>query len=208
MPLNATLDKKWMPVEYGKIAMMNNPKKKGSFLKELKDFLQFLQSLWTILAGASVLFPLSNALAEIIPLARWPEGALAYFSPQLLSIVSSLACLFLLLWMFGHRYQLEKKRIKTQKKAGLSFAVGSIALIIYLTVYFAIANDFYYDVLKWESGDLRRVLGDIVLLIAYSAFFVLMTQAFMLLGLLEYFGRKVTPSNQANSADAKRRATD
>ncbi|KAF0189910.1 MAG: hypothetical protein FD168_208 [Desulfobulbaceae bacterium] len=169
---------------------MNNPKEDVPFLKELKDFLQFLQNLWTILAGISVLFPLSNALAKIIPLARWPEGGLAYFSPQLLSIVSSLACLFLLLWMFGHRYQLERRRIQTQRKAGLSFAAGLIALIIYLTVYFAIANDFYFEVLKWESDDLRRVLGDIILLITYSAFFVLMTQAFMLLGMLEYFGRK------------------
>jgi len=169
---------------------MSNPKEEASFLEEFKQFLQFLQNLWAILAGISVLFPLSNALAKIIPLARWPEGGLAYFSPQLLSIISSLACLFLLLWTFGHRYQLERRRRQTQKKAGLSFAVGLIALIIYLTVYFAVANDFYYDVLKWESDDLRRMLGDIVLLIVYSAFFVLMTQAFMLLGMLEYFGRK------------------
>lgn len=169
---------------------MNNPKEEVSFLNEFKDFLQFLQNLWTILAGISVLFPLSNALAKIIPLAQWPEGGLAYFSPQLLSIVSSLACLFLLLWLFGHRYQFKRRRFQTRKKAGLSFAIGLIALIIYLTVYFSIANDFYYEILKWESDDLRRVLGDIVLLIAYSAFFVLITQAFMLLGMLEYFGHK------------------
>ncbi len=169
---------------------MNNSKKKISFLKEFKDFLQFLQNIWAILAGISVLFPLSNALAKIIPLALWPEGGLAYFSPQLVSIVSSLASLFLLLWMFGHRYQLERRRIQTQKKAGLSFVVGLGALIIYLTVHFAIANDFYFDVLKMKSDDLRRVLGDIVLLIAYCAFFTLMTQAFTLLGMLEYFRRK------------------
>lgn len=169
---------------------MNNSKEEISFLKEFKEFLQFLQNLWAILAGISILFPLSNALTKIIPLAPWPEGALAYFSPQLLSIVSSLASLFLLLWMFGHRYQLERRRLQTQKKAGLSFVVGLVALIIYLTVHFVIANDFYFEVLKMQSDDLRRVLGDIVLLITYSAFFTLMTQAFTLLGMLEYFGRK------------------
>lgn len=168
---------------------MNNQKTGASFIKEFKEFLLFLQNLWTALAGISVLFPLSNALAKIIPLARWPEGGLAYFPPPLLSIVSSLSCLFLLLWLFGHRHQLGRRRVQTQKKAGLSFAVGLFALITYLTVHFALANDFYFDVLNWESGDLRRVLGDIVLLIAYSAFFVLMTQAFMLLGMLAYFGR-------------------
>jgi hypothetical protein len=67
-------------------------------------------------------------------------------------------------------------------------------------VYFSVANDFYYDVLKWESDDLRRALGDIILLIVYSVFFALMTQAFMLLGMLEYFSAKVTPSNQADTA--------
>ena len=168
---------------------MNNPKEEGSFMKEFKDFLLFLQNLWTALAGISVLFPLSNALAKISPLAQWPEGGLTYFPPPLLSIVSSLSCLFLLLWLFGHRYQLGRRKAQTQKKAGLSFAVGLIALIVYLTLYLAIANDFYFDVLNWESDDLRRVLGDIVLLLAYSAFFVLMTQAFMLLGMLAYCGR-------------------
>jgi hypothetical protein len=77
-----------------------------------------------------------------------------------------------------------------QKTAGLSFLAGLIALIIYLTVQFAVANDFYWNVLGLESDNFWRVLGDIVLLLAYSAFFVLMTRAFMLLGMLEYFGHK------------------
>ena len=167
---------------------MRNPKEDVSFLEEFKQFLQFLQNLWAILAGVSVLFPLSNALTKIIPLEQWPEGGLAYFPPQLLSIVSSLACFFLLLWRFGHRYQLEGRRRQIQKKAGLSFVIGLIALILYLTVHFAIANGFYDIVVRWESDDFRRVIGDIILLVVYSAFFVLITQAFVLLGMLEYFG--------------------
>jgi hypothetical protein len=45
-------------------------------------------------------------------------------------------------------------------------------------------------VLGWESDDLQRVLGDIVLLVAYSAFFGFMTRAFMLIGMLEYFSER------------------
>ncbi len=38
------------------------------FLEELRDFLAFLRSLWGLLAGISVLFPLSNVLFSVIPL--------------------------------------------------------------------------------------------------------------------------------------------
>jgi hypothetical protein len=39
-------------------------------LKEFKQFIEFLQNLWTILAGVSVLFPLSNTFGQVIPLAQ------------------------------------------------------------------------------------------------------------------------------------------
>jgi hypothetical protein len=169
---------------------MVNQKEGVSFLEEFKQFLQFLQNLWAILASISVLFPLSNALAKILPLARWPEGGLAYFSPELISLISTLACLFIVLWTFGHRHQFGRRRRSIQNTAGLSFLAGVIALIIYLTVQYAVANDFYYTVLGLESDNFWRVLGDIILLLVYSAFFVFMTRAFMLLGMLEYFGQK------------------
>jgi hypothetical protein len=169
------------------VEIMSNPNKEGSFVQEFK---QFLQNVWAILAGISVLFPLSNALAEIIPLARWPEGGLAYFSPELVSIVSTLACLFIILWTFGHRRQFGRRRLPILKTAGLSFSAGIIALIIYLTIQYVVANDFYYNVLGLESDSSWRMFGDIFLLLACSAFFVLVTRAFMLLGVVEYFGRK------------------
>ena len=50
---------------------------------------------------------------------------------------------------------------------------------------------FYFRVLGWESDDLRRIAGDLVLLITYSSFFALVTQAFLVLGLREYLRAKV-----------------
>ena len=38
-----------------------------TFLQELRDFLQFLGSLWGVLAAAAVLFPLSNTFFAVIP---------------------------------------------------------------------------------------------------------------------------------------------
>lgn len=163
-----------------------------TFLDEFKKFIGFLQNLWAILAGVSVLFPLSNVLAQIIPLAQWSEGGLAYLSPQLVTVISTVACLFVILWTFGQRDQFARqgKRRSIQRQAGFSFAFGIVALIMYLAGHYAVANNFYFLVLGWESEDLRRVLGDIVLLLTYSAFFALITRAFILLGMMEYFGQK------------------
>ncbi len=72
----------------------------------------------------------------------------------------------------------------------MAFVLGLVALAAYLTLHAAIQDDFYFRVLGWYSDDLRRGFGDLVLLLAYSLFFALLTRAFMLLGLLEYFGRR------------------
>ncbi len=165
---------------------MSNPKEENSFIEEFKKFLQFLQNLWSILAGISVFFPLSNSFAKIA-LAQWPEGGLVFFPAELFSTISSLACLFIILYTFGHRHQIGRNRRTIQKKAMFSFLAGVIALIFYLIVYFAVKEDFWYNYCGVQGGDFIRVFGDIVLLIAYSIFFVLMTRAFMLLGMLEYF---------------------
>ena len=64
---------------------MNNSQEEITSIDELKQFTKFLQSLWATLAGISVLFPLSNVLAKVIPLARWPEGGFAFLSPTLVT---------------------------------------------------------------------------------------------------------------------------
>lgn len=171
---------------------MSSPSEETPFIKELKEFIGFLQNLWAILAGISVLFPFSNVFAQIIPLAQWGEGGFAYLSPPLVTAISTVACVFVILWTFGRRQQFTRarKRKSIQKQAGISFALGVAALVVYLTGHYAVAHDFYWNVLQWESDDFRRMLGDIVLLLAYSVFFVLVTKAFLLLGMMEYFGQK------------------
>ena len=47
---------------------MSTLNKGAEFIKTLREFIAFLQSLWGILAGISVFFPLSNALTKTIPL--------------------------------------------------------------------------------------------------------------------------------------------
>ena len=171
---------------------MRTPNQGTTFLEEFKGFVAFLQNLWGILAGITVLFPLSNVLTKIIPLAQWPEGGLAYFSPGLVAAVSTLVALFIIFWTYGqrHRFRLRRNRSSIQKQSRWSFVIGLSALVVYLAVHTLIGADFYFTALGWESGDLRRLVGDVILLCAYSAAFALITRAFVLLGMLEYFGKQ------------------
>jgi hypothetical protein len=168
----------------------DNAKKGAKFLEEFKDFIFFLQSLWGILAGISVLFPLSNVLIGVIPLRPYYDYivALEFFSPELITAITTLISLFIVFWTFGHRqkFKTNRRRRLIRRKAFLSFAIGLLALILYLILHFGIFELLYGP---WEiwSGDPRRLIGDILLLITYSSFFALVTRAFMLLGMIEYY---------------------
>ncbi len=171
---------------------MSTPNQGTTFLEEFKNFIAFLRNLWGILAGITVLFPLSNELTKIIPLARWPEGGLAYFSPELVAVVSTLTALFVILWPYGQRrrFRSPRNRSSIQGQARWAFAFGFVVLALYLAIHTLIGADFYFTALGWESGDLRRMLGDVILLFTYSAAFALISRAFILLGMLEYFGKE------------------
>ncbi|HIE32024.1 MAG TPA: hypothetical protein EYP67_06560 [Methanosarcinales archaeon] len=172
---------------------MRNSKKGTAFLVEFRDFIAFLQSLWGILAGISVLFPLSNVLIKLIPLRRLhddPAGALGYLTPDLITVVATLITLFVVLLTFSNRHKFEalKERRLIQRQACFSFAFGLLALIIYFTVYFGI-YPLYYEPYGIYYGDPRWLIGDFGLLLSYSTFFALVSRAFMLLGMIEYFGK-------------------
>lgn len=159
------------------------------FLADFKRFIEFLQGLWGILAGVSTLFPLPNTLLQVIPLASWPEGGLAYFSSGVISAVATLVCLFVVLWTFGQRQRFGgSTRGQATRRAWRAFLLGIVALVVYLLMHYAIRADFYFGVFGWESGDLRRILGDVLLLVTYSAWFAMVTRAFVLLGLVEFLG--------------------
>ena len=68
---------------------------------------------------------------------------------------------------------------------------GSLAAIaIFVVIHQAIASEFYYDVLGWESSDLRRMVGDIALTTSYAMGFALLTRALFLLAEISYPSRR------------------
>lgn len=172
---------------------MKTDREASPVLREFSAFLDFLHGLWAALASVSVLFPLSNTLMDVIPQGVWPDGGFVYFPPLIVTIVTTIACLFLVLWTFGQRrqYREEQDLDVLPKQAGLSFVAGIAALVIYLVCYLAIRGGFYFDVLGWESDALRRIAGDVVLMVSYLSFFALVTRAFLLLGLREYVREQI-----------------
>jgi membrane protease YdiL (CAAX protease family) len=162
------------------------------FRSELKDFTVFIQSTWGILAGISVFFPLSNVLAGVIPLKPFGEegGELVYLSPPLVTALTTVITLFMLFWMFGQRrgFKTKKKQSQIRRQALLSFIVGFAALICYFVITFSIYTLWYAP---WgiNSDNPARLVGDVLMLVTYSSFFMLVTRAFTLLGMIEYFGK-------------------
>lgn len=162
-------------------------------LGEFRTFIDFLGSLWAMLAGTSVLFPLSNQLTQVIPLSKWPGGGFVHLEASIVTTVATFAALFIILWVFAKREHMSRPSVwrALPKKAVVSFLAGIIALIVYLLIEYLISHDFYFRVLEWESDDLRCIVGDLVLLISYVAFFALMTRAFLLLGVREFLRGRV-----------------
>ncbi len=172
---------------------MSSDATRNAFIDQFTDFLKFLQTLWGILAGISVFFPLSNVLIKIIPMNNIyddPPGGLAYLDPALITALSTVATLFVILLTFRQRDSLRtrKQQSTIQQQAWIAFAVGFLGLLLYLVVYFGIYTAFY-DPLGIMGGDPRRLIGDFLLLVFYGAFFAMITRAFVLLGMLEFFSK-------------------
>lgn len=170
---------------------MSAPAPGTAFLDEFKGFLGFLQSLWGVLAGVSVVFPLSNVLVNVVPLQSIEhDGAFAKLSPSLVTTLATLTTLFVILWTFGHRgdYAGESQRRPIQRKALGSFAIGAAALVIYVVGYY-VKMAYAYDVWGWESEVPQHLLAEVPLILAYVAAFTMVTRAFVLLALVEFLGQ-------------------
>jgi len=168
---------------------MSRSKRGTEFIQEFNEFVTFLKNLWSILAGLSVLFPLSNALVKVIPLkAIDQDGAFAKLSPSLITALATLTTLFLILWTFSRRSEFmgELRRRPIQRRAAFSFGLGLLTLIIYVAVYF-VKLQYAYVNWGWESEDPRHLIVEIPLGVAYVASFALVTRAFLLLGMIEFF---------------------
>ena len=172
---------------------MSRTERGAAFIDELRAFAAFLGNLWGTLAGISVFFPLSNVLVKVIPLGRYGEddGVYDHLRPPLITAVATLVTLFIVLWTFVNREEFREERAwaRIRRHAGLSFAAGVLALVAYLIVHTVYAQ-YAWSAWGWGSGDPRKLLAEVPLLAAYCAWFALITRAFLLLAMREFFGRE------------------
>jgi len=169
---------------------MNYPESERNYIEELKAFLLFLKELWGLLAGISVFFPLSNILLRTIPLGAYgDDGVFDQLPPSLLTALATVVTLFVVLSTFANRrrFQEPKKRQSTLRAAWLSFGIGIVSLLTYLVIHQAY-REYAWEPWGWGSGDPRKLFAEIPLLITYVMFFSLLTRAFTLLGMIEFFG--------------------
>lgn len=168
------------------------------FLQELREFLQFLRSLWGILAGISILFPLSNAFFAVIPLAGG-QRPLQNLSPNVVTVVTMVTCIFLTFATFGRRDRFTDaaRRGRYAWSARACFAGALAALAIYV-----LAPNGLYPTLITNDPDTELGIATYDGLFGglYVLTFALLTQAFLILAMLEYFADRERASSGATAA--------
>lgn len=163
------------------------------FLQELREFLAFLASLWGLLAAVSVFFPLSNLLTKVVPLGD-QDKPFHNVSPALVALLTTLSCIFLTFATFGRRFEFadDVRRGRYAKTARWSF----VSALVLLALYVLAPHSLYEGLISGSSGSEGGVaLYDGLLAALYIASFALITRAFLLLAMLEYFPQTSGPAH-------------
>lgn len=172
----------------------------ASRANDLKDFLKFVKSLWAILATTSVLFPFASRFRDLIPIKRIEHFTgdesfpFYYLPPPLIPLVTTLFCAFIILMVFNQRsdYRDLKRRPILMGKSMLSFLWGLFGLLTYLGLRNIDVGAVMYEIGLGQFINIKRIIKfvvDIMMLCSYSLFFGMITRAFMLQGIITYYGR-------------------
>jgi hypothetical protein len=159
------------------------------FLKEFGQFITFLSNLWGLLAGISVFFPLSSAFIQVIPMKAYGDdaGVFNILSPPFITTVATIVTLFVILSTFGRRDSFNGPgKNGARYQAWVSMGISMTALITYMTAH-QIYGEYAWSVFGMGSDDPRKLFFEVPLLFTYTAFFSLLTRAFMLLGIAEFY---------------------
>ena len=161
-------------------------------------YAQALKSLWAILATTSVLFPFASRFRDLIPIKRiehFPGDEslpFYYFPPPLIPLVATLFCAFIILVIFNQRgnYRDLKRRPILMRKSTLYLLWGLFGLLMYFGLRNIDVGDFMYKIGLGEPiKNIVKFVVDIMMLCSYSLFFGMITRAFMLQGIITYYGR-------------------
>lgn len=178
---------------------LDRGERRGSaYIAELEAFLTFIRSVWGLLASVSAFFPLSNALMQAIPLGAYGEdGVFDRIPPGLISTIATVVTLFVVFTAFAGRDRVTAGRRPALRAAWISLAVGLLCLGVYLVLHAAYA-EYAWTLWSWGSGDPRKLSMEIPLAAMYVAFFALLTRAFVLVAMAEFYSDPTNPSADAH----------
>jgi hypothetical protein len=172
-----------------------------SFLDELKAFLEFTATLWGVLAGITVFFPLSNDFFGVIPLeindpSENKRGAFEHLTTQQVTVITTLSLIIVIYVVFGRRRQLTTKKAfqRIRRHAIISFLIAAVVFVCYMSLYLGIADFGLFYELERRYGNFfdfyseeLLLITDFILLILYASLFAFITRGFLLLAMADYF---------------------
>jgi len=131
---------------------------------DFKGFIHYLQSIWGLLSGITVFFPISNYFIEVIPV-PWNKDRHLF--------IASLMSMFVIFFLYSIRKRLIYSKYMPQLISLLSFLSGMY---------------FLWDYLNWSSkyGTLWPLPFEHNYLFIYGLIFGLFTSSFTALALVEY----------------------
>ena len=155
------------------------------YITNLTALFKFLGSIWGLLAGVSVLFPLSNVLFKVLPLTQRtqesPRG-LALLPTQLVTTIASVLTLFVLLQTVASRDLItSNSRATVQISAGVCFLFAMEFLVLYLRTY--------YRPSPQKQRPYNILYSDFLQLFTYALLFAMLTLAFTVLAYKEYLSQ-------------------
>jgi hypothetical protein len=159
------------------VAMMEN--RQSDLLSNVRQFLGFLSGLWGMFSSLTLLFPLSNALVQVLPMHETLRG--------IYTALTTLTCCFVILYLYITRHQqiavrLAKPSLYDRRVIAI-FALGILSALLYLPIHSSYAQilEGSYSAVYLEQG-MMWVLG----ILSYGTAFVGLTTSFTLLAIVEY----------------------
>ncbi len=150
----------------------------------LKDFLNYLTSIWGLLSVFTSLFPLTTILSKKIPT---PKNF-----PDVLVILASLSCIFILFYKFSHRTKHQNSE-ETQKNFFTAIGCTLFYLMVLPKIYkFQLSNKVKSELISFlnDSIEIAMSLGEAIIYISIFFFFTKSFTTLAVIALQEEAKRK------------------
>ena len=146
---------------------------------DLQSFIKYMASLWGVLGGVTVVFPLADVLLNVIPL---PVDGYHKSTAPIAIPITSLVALFTLFFTFVER---DKAQFATARRSAVFFIFAMFFLLAFMLL------EHFEESLRVRLFPTLDSTDDYVLLLVgvvpfYVAFFACVTRAFAILALIEF----------------------